>query len=457
MGNPILSNKEVFHLNASRISRRLMAGTALCALALGCSAPASAFFFGGKEAAQEMAAVAAFGKNGLPGQTISFSAGDFRAADGGTMSLDALVIASLPDPAAGVLTFGDQPLQVGDTVALGAVEGMAFRSSGQPTAAVSQFTFTPVFSSGVTGAEVPVDLYLLSATNSAPVAENLSFSTYKNTALTARFAAMDPEGDLLSYQLISKPARGAVTMPEDGDNTFVYTPYENKTGKDSFTYIAVDSVGNVSAPATVKLKIEKPATKVTYADMDGHSAANAAIRLAEQNIFVGECMGGQYFFQPDLPVTRSQFVAMLMNAAGVEQLTDVTHTGFADDTSIPGWAKPYVASALKSGLIQGTQNAQGQVVFQPDSAITRAEASVLLNRVLQVTDVAQPTFGVDLTGAPAWAAQSAANLESCGILQTDHTGALPLANTLTRAEAAELLSNALDVLDARETGGWFFW
>ena len=42
---------------------------------------------------------------------------------------------------------------------------------------------------------------------------------------------MDPEGDLLTYHVVKKPARGAVTVQEDG--TFVYTPYENKTGKDT--------------------------------------------------------------------------------------------------------------------------------------------------------------------------------------------------------------------------------
>lgn len=371
--------------------------------------------------------------------------------------MDSVVLSSLPDPATGVLTLGGQPLSVGDAIALTAISGLRFQSTSQPTAATSSFSFAPVFSNGLSGREVTVGLYLLSAANSAPVAENLELSTYKNTALTARFAGTDPEGDLLTFQLVSKPARGAVSMPEDGGNTFVYTPYENKTGKDSFTYVAIDAVGNTSAPATIKLKIEKPATKVTYADMDGVSAANAAIRLAEQNIFVGECMGGQYFFQPDLPVSRSQFVAMLMNTAGVEKLEDVSHTGFADDTSIPDWAKPYAASALKAGLVQGAQDAAGQVVFQPDAAVTRAEASVLLNRVLQVTDVAQPTFGVDLTGTPDWAVQSVANLESCGVLQSDSNGTLSLSNTLTRAEAAELLTGALDVLESRETGGWLFW
>ena len=56
--------------------------------------------------------------------------------------------------------------------------------------------------------------------------------------------------------------------------------------------------------------------------------------------------------------------------------------------------------------------------------------------------------------APAWAAQSVANLESCGVLETG--GAL--SGTLTRAEAAELLCGALDVLEEREArDGWLFW
>ena len=48
------------------------------------------------------------------------------------------------------------------------------------------------------------------------------------------------------------------------------SPYENKTGKDSFTYVAVDPAGNVSPEAKVSIQIEKPDTKVTYADMEGN-------------------------------------------------------------------------------------------------------------------------------------------------------------------------------------------
>ena len=280
-------------------------------------------------------------------------------------------------------------------------------------------------------------------------------STYKNVAITAQFAAVDPEGDLLTFHIVGKPARGAVTLSEDGSGEFVYTPYENKTGKDSFTYVAVDTVGNSSDPATVKIRIAKADTKVTYADLSGHPAHKAAIRLAEEGIFVGERMGAQYFFQPDTPVTRSQFVAMAMECAGAKVLEGVERTGFYDDDAIPTWAKGYVSSALKSGLVQGSRDAQGRVVFNAGDGITRAEAAVLLDRALQVTDVSAPTMDTD--AVPTWASQSAANLATCGVLPVNGSSAQALSEVLTRGEAAQMLCAALELMDNRDNGGWLQW
>ena len=105
-------------------------------------------------------------------------------------------------------------------------------------------------------------------------------------------------------------------------------------------------------------------------------------RCAEEGIFVGEYVNGQYFFSPDTPVSRSQFLAMAMSVAGLEPLEQVNVTGFADDISIPTWTKGYVSSALKAGVIHGTRDEQGQIVFCPDTPVTRAEATVMLNNLL---------------------------------------------------------------------------
>ncbi len=420
---------------------RILTAAAAMALLFSAALPASAFFF--NEETETAPVAYDLLKNAPVGQSLTFTETDFLA-DGG--ELDAIVLSTLPDSQTGTLTLGGQLLRVGDVISMEAVDGLVYTAKDAVNPSAAHFEFLPVFADGTSGEAASADLFLLGEANSAPVARDMEFTTYKNVAVTERFDGVDPEGDLLTYHVVKKPARGAVTIQEDG--TFVYTPYENKTGKDTFTYVAVDAVGNSSDPATVKVKIEKPDTKVTYADLDGNPAHKAAVRLAEEGIFVGECMNGAYFFCPDEPVTRSQFVAMVMDTAGLEALEDVERTGFADDGIIETWAKPYVASALKSGLIQGSLDGEGQAVFRGGETVTAAEAAVLLDRALQVTDVDAQTFAS--ADAPAWAAQSAANLSTCGMLDSGTS----LGTQLTRGEAAQLLCAALEWMDSRETG-WF--
>ena len=420
---------------------RILTAAAAMALLFSAALPASAFFF--NEETETAPVAYDLLKNAPVGQSLTFTETDFLA-DGG--ELDAIVLSTLPDSQTGTLTLGGQLLRVGDVISMEAVDGLVYTAKDAVNPSAAHFEFLPVFADGTSGEAASADLFLLGEANSAPVARDMEFTTYKNVAVTERFDGVDPEGDILTYHVVKKPARGAVTIQEDG--TFVYTPYENKTGKDTFTYVAVDAVGNSSDPATVKVKIEKPDTKVTYADLDGNPAHKAAVRLAEEGIFVGECMNGAYFFCPDEPVTRSQFVAMVMDTAGLEALEDVERTGFADDGIIETWAKPYVASALKSGLIQGSLDGEGQAVFRGGETVTAAEAAVLLDRALQVTDVDAQTFAS--ADAPAWAAQSAANLSTCGMLDSGTS----LGTQLTRGEAAQLLCAALEWMDSRETG-WF--
>ena len=441
-------------MKRSTCLRRAMPLLVLTAIVMTLAVPATALLSGGSEST---ATVAAFAKNGTIQDAITFSADDFIVETDGDVKLDSIRLTSLPDVNAGVLILGDSALVPGDLVAMSAVSGLKFQPLTVPTAASSSFTFVPIFSNGSAGDEVTVSLYLLSSNNNAPIAENLELNTYKNVAITGYFTAMDPEGDLLSFRIVDKPARGSVTLAEDGSTGFVYTPYENKTGKDSFTYVAVDSVGNTSAPATVKLKIDKPDTKVLYSDMDGDPSHKAALQLAEAGIFTGERMGDSYFFHSDLPVTRSEFLAMAMRVTGMDTLDGITRTGFADDASIQTWAKPYISSALKSGVVQGSLNLQGQAVFNADNTITKAEATVLLNRILQLSDVSTDVWYADSASTPAWASQAAANLETVGIIRPDASGALSMNTSLTRGEAALMLSAALDVVNSRDTSGWFLW
>lgn len=131
---------------------------------------------------------------------------------------------------------------------------------------------------------------------------------------------------------------------------------------------------------------------------------------------------------------------MCLCVTGADVLRGVVSTGFTDDGSIPDWQRAYVASAVRDGVVKGKSGVQG-AVFDADSDISRAEAGVMLDRLLSLTNVNCESSDA----LPTWAAQSAANLDACGIMQSADVDSA----ALTRAEAADMLAAAMNVLGRR--------
>lgn len=270
----------------------------------------------------------------------------------------------------------------------------------------------------------------------APIAENLELTTYRNVSVGGRLKATDPKGGVLRFEITTPPTKGEIMLNEDG--SFVYAPMENKKGRDYFGFKAMDEDGVRSSEGTVIIKIEKQKTTVTYSDMEGQSAHYAAIALAEQDIFVGERVGSLHLFQPSAPVSRSEFLTMCMKLAGTDILTGVITTGFADDSDIPAYLKPYVSTALLSGMITGYGNGRDTAVFNGQNHISYPEAAVMLNKALNLTDVSTATYA---SAAPVWAEQAVSNLSACRI--ADYSEEIQL----TRADCAVLISRAMKLMD----------
>ena len=410
--------------------------------------PAYGFFWNKKNDEPELVEIY---KNGLIGSEIEFAAEDFQLKDGKEKTLEAVIVDTLPEAGAGTLQMGGQPVEAGSRIEISALGGLRFSSNGTGKVEKVSFQITPVCTDGTRGKETTVNIILLTRENQRPIARNMDLSTYKNVAITGYFDAMDGEGDVLQFQLTSNPARGAVELAQDGSSRFVYKPYENKTGKDTFTYVAVDPAGNVSEQAKVTVQIEKANTAVTYADMDGHPAHKAAIRLAQEKVCVGSCIQGKYFFQPEQPVSRGEFLTMAMGVIGMEPMDGVTETGFYDDDDSPEWVKGSVCAALKAGVIQGTKDEQGAPVFGAQDTVTMAQAVVMLDQMLNLADVPAEVFAPG--GEEHWATQSAANLISCGVMRRSQSGAVQLSMPMSRGEAAQLLDGALEVMQSRRSNG----
>lgn len=85
-------------------------------------------------------------------------------------------------------------------------------------------------------------------------------------------------------------------------------------------------------------------------------------------------------FMPKSPLTRAQAVAILVRALGLEERAPNPgyQTNYADNNTIPHWAKDSVYVATEIGLVYG----DGRNRFNPNQTMTRAEASTLIIRFL---------------------------------------------------------------------------
>ena len=287
----------------------------------------------------------------------------------------------------------------------------------------------------------------------APQVWDLEIRTYRDIPGQGQFLASDPEGDEITFALADEPRKGTVVIEGDG---FTYTPDEGVTGSDRFTYTATDSQGHTSAPARVTVTVDKTRSGVDYADTKDSPAARAAQTLAEKGIFTGGKIGDFYYFQPDQPVSRSEFLAMALETAGRE-VTGVTMTGFCDDGDIPTRAKGYSAAGVADGVVQGRSTAEG-VAFRGDETVTFNEAATILDRVLDLGDVDLDVWYADRGAAPSWAAQAVGNMEAVSVLSAGSFGSQSMEQAVTRADAARMLEAAGVLLEGEEAPkGLFGW
>ncbi len=384
--------------------------------------------------------IAAFAKKTQASEEITFSAEDFTSHLSTGAKLDGIILQSLPDTNAGILTLDGRTLMEGEGISVSGLERMVFTPEAEQT--MASFSFTPVFSTSTdTGSQTVVTLAVGQEDNTPPKAKDVTAETYESIYIEIPLSAEDGEGDAVTYQILDAPKLGTASVVQD---KIQYTPNPGKKGLDQFTYVATDAKGESSQPAKVSVQIRKNSAKVTYADMGQNSAYLAALKLSQMDILTGEKVGDSYFFQPDSTVSRNEFVTMTVQAANL----DVPKTGvttFADDEEIVVWAKPYISAAEKAGLISGYLTQSGENVMCGDQAITLAEACVIMENLLDL-DTVTPT-AVFISSAPVWAQSATAALCEHEILQPDEKGNLNPNESLTKAEAAKLLYASLNYID----------
>ena len=154
-------------------------------------------------------------------------------------------------------------------------------------------------------------------------------------------------------------------------------------------------------------------------------------KLFNKQIISGK---SQTEFCPNDFVTRAEFTKMLvvaMNISGTKNQMSFS------DVSSDDWYYSYVNIAYENGIIKG----MSENTFEPLRSISRQDASVMINKILNLQNTSEEIFGDDESIAD-YAKASVYALKENGIIQGFDGNFNPL-NNLTRAEAAVLITNLL--------------
>ena len=98
--------------------------------------------------------------------------------------------------------------------------------------------FTYKASDGTLQSNIASVIITINSVEDVPTVENISASTDEDVALDITLKGEDGDGDSLSYEVVSSPANGSISI--NGDIA-TYTPSTNWNGIDAFTYKANDS------------------------------------------------------------------------------------------------------------------------------------------------------------------------------------------------------------------------
>lgn len=309
----------------------------------------------------------------LAGNELHFAARDFdMIADSFTESITVL---SLPDKEIGTLFLDDKALECPAMLTRAEIDRLTFRPIGNEIGSVF---FEFLHKSDAKTYNVKCTLHVLDRLNFAPTVviapESVACTTYAGVTSGGLLEATDPDADDLQFQIVSYPQKGTVTL---SGNQYCYSAFENSTGNDHFTVVAIDCYGNRSEATEITVSILPRENGLSYADMEGNDAYAAALSLSYNGVLSGTMVAGKPLFCPDEAITRIEFVAALVSALGLESENKAEAT-FTDIDKIPPFWVPALSLAIEYGIIENCD------AFYPSAPITRADAAGMICAALSM-------------------------------------------------------------------------
>lgn len=130
------------------------------------------------------------------------------------------------------------------------------------------------------------------------------------------------------------------------------------------------------------LNLQLSGSSSSFEDVQNDYWARKYIETAKPYL-TGYSTGNSLLFKPKSQAVREDMAVALVRALNLQLVYDDTVLQtFTDYANISKNLKPFVASAVRHNVMNGVEMADGTVQFDPQGTLTRAQAAVLLEKVL---------------------------------------------------------------------------
>ncbi len=224
------------------------------------------------------------------------------------------------------------------------------------------------------------------------------------------------------------------TTPPKGPTADVIITTDNKAPMPSVSGPSAPSVSGPSAPAPTE-----PSPAATFGDLTGFEWAEESINsLYNNGVISGKDKG---IFAPADSVTRAEFVKMIVLA--LFEADSNASSDFAD-VDKNSWSYPYISTAFKMGLVQGNSTGFGASdnITRQDMAVIISRCMEKKNLIPAQNDTA--AFGDDNLISD-YAKDAVALMKAEGIINGKGNNMFAPLDNLTRAEAAVIIMRVINL------------
>lgn len=226
----------------------------------------------------------------------------------------------------------------------------------------------------------------------------------------------------------------AVAVDEtNGKLSFVPAVFEAADGK---TVVTIKRNSN-SAYTVVQ-------SSKSFGDLQGHWSREDVELLASKLVVDGQT-STQY--APDANVTRAEFATLLVRALGLKE--DASEAGSVKDVTSGAWYAGALGAAVKAGLLEGFEDGTLRPeanITRAEMAVTISRALQAAGKTVPSSGISSASF-IDGSQIPAWAADAVAKSASAGIIEGTTGNRFAPLQQATRAEAAVMLNRLLKYVD----------